>query len=284
MNTSIGAIGAIMRFPVKSILGEILDQCAITASGLEGDRAYALIDAATGRIASAKQPNLWRDLLRLSAKTDPDERPPRIVISDQTGTPIDLQDADVNARLSALLGREVRLIEVKPPGLELNRARPDEVLVKGFENDVTQDVLVIGGAAPEGGFFDFAPIHLMHAASLQAVQAAAPGTAIEAWRYRPNLVIENEQTEAFSENRWIGRRLKIGSSVELEIIAPTPRCAVPLLAHGALPTCREAVSVVNRLNQVEFPLLGPGTFPCLGAYATVVSQGVVRQGDEVSIN
>jgi MOSC domain-containing protein YiiM len=39
--------------------------------------------------------------------------------------------------------------------------------------------------------------------------------------------------------------------------------------------------VVNELNQVEFPMLGPGTFPCLGAYATVLADGMIRRGDQV---
>lgn len=54
-----------------------------------------------------------------------------------------------------------------------------------------------------------------------------------------------------------------------------------MLVHGKLPHSREAVAAVNRLNRIEFPPLGPGTFPCLGAYATVVASGAVKCGDEV---
>ena len=71
---------------------------------------------------------------------------------------------------------------------------------------------------------------------------------------------------------------QLGPSVELEIIAPTPRCAVPLLSNGALPASPAAVGAVNKLNRVEFPLLGPGRFPCLGAYATVLSSGSIHRG------
>ena len=102
--------------------------------------------------------------------------------------------------------------------------------------------------------------------------------------YRPNLVIETLPSMAFAENHWIGRQLRIGDSVRIEVIAPTPRCAVPMLVHGSLPYCREAVAGVNKLNQVEFPMLGPGTFPCLGAYATVLATGPVRCGDQVVLD
>ena len=204
-----------------------------------------------------------------------------IVVSDSAGNQIDLTDPDFDVKISEWLGRRIRLIDVRPAGIELNRARPDEVMTDGVEATVTQDVLAIASAAPAGGFFDFAPLHLMTSASLDATRAAAPAASIEAERYRPNIVIETPSSQMFAENQWVGRRLRIGAHVSIEVIAPTPRCAVPMLAQGSLPHSREAVAVVNRLNRIEFPPLGPGTFPCLGAYATVVATGPVKRGDQV---
>ena len=273
-----------MRFPIKSLLGETLEECAISSQGLHGDRALALVDKATGKIASAKQPNLWRDLLKLSAKTDPSNSGRRILVSNSAGKHLDHLDQNFDLWLSELLGRKVTLIETKLDGLVLNRARPDEVLEHGVDEAVTQDSLAIGAAAPDGGFFDFAPIHLMTATSLDAISNFAPEASISMERYRPNLVIESTSSTAFAENQWVGRRILIGRSVKLDIIAPTPRCAVPMLSHGALPPSPAAVGAVNKLNKVEFPLLGPGQFPCLGAYATVLSSGVIQRGDSVSLD
>ena len=67
MATVVGKLGGIMRFPIKSLLGETLDECMVSERGLDGDRALALVDIATGKIASAKQPNLWRHMLKLVA-------------------------------------------------------------------------------------------------------------------------------------------------------------------------------------------------------------------------
>lgn len=49
----VGTISTIFRYPVKSLIGETLQHCNITSQGLAGDRAFALIDEATGKIASA---------------------------------------------------------------------------------------------------------------------------------------------------------------------------------------------------------------------------------------
>jgi uncharacterized protein YcbX len=287
MPVIIGTIGAIMRYPVKSMLGETLDGCEMGVSGVDGDRTHALVDPSTGKIASAKQPNLWRDLLAFSAKTRAktgSQTNASIIISDGGGNQIDLTDPDFDMKVSEWLGRRIKLIDVRPAGIELNRARPDEVMTEGVEATVTQDVLAIASAAPAGGFFDFAPLHLMTSASLDATRAAAPAASIEAERYRPNIVIETPSSEVFAENQWVGRRLRIGPHVSIEVIAPTPRCAVPMLVHGNLPHSREAVAVVNKLNRIEFPPLGPGTYPCLGAYATVVATGPVKCGDQVVLD
>lgn len=281
MTTTVGTVNAIMRFPIKSLLGESLEECEIVASGLLGDRGHALVDPSTGKIASAKQPNLWRDLLTFRAKTASETDPRAIVVSDGVGNKVDISDPNFEAKVSQLLGRTIKLINVRPTGIELNRARPDEVMNEGIDAKVTQDVLAIAAAAPDGGFFDFAPLHVMTSASLDAVRSAAPAASIHAERYRPNIVIDTPPSMVFGENKWIGRKLRIGQSVSLEVIAPTPRCAVPMLAHGALPQSREAVATVNALNKIEFPLLGPGTFPCLGAYARVLATGAISCGDPV---
>jgi uncharacterized protein len=284
MATVVDKISGIMRFPIKSLLGETLVECNVSESGLEGDRALALVDTATGKIASAKQPNLWRDMLKLVARTDTASSHSRIIVSDAQGGQRDHLALDFDVWVSGVLGRSVKLTETRPIGIELNRARPDEVLDRGMHEAVTQDVLAIGAAAPGGGFFDFAPVHLVTTASLAALSSAAPNATIPVERYRPNLVIETADPTAFVENQWIGRRIRIGQTVELEIIAPTPRCAVPMLSHGVLPASPSAVRIVNKLNRVEFPLLGPGRFPCLGVYATVLSSGHLQRGDVITLN
>jgi uncharacterized protein YcbX len=58
------------RFPVKSMQGERIDASEVTSVGLVGDRAYAVIDADTGRVGSAKHPRLWSGLLQCEARYD----------------------------------------------------------------------------------------------------------------------------------------------------------------------------------------------------------------------
>ena len=56
-------IDALYLFPVKSLLGERVDEARVTGRGLLGDRAYGLVDVADGTVASAKHPRKWGALL-----------------------------------------------------------------------------------------------------------------------------------------------------------------------------------------------------------------------------
>ena len=55
------------RYPVKSMLGEELRTADVTERGLAGDRALALVHSETSKVVSAKNPRLWRDMLKLAA-------------------------------------------------------------------------------------------------------------------------------------------------------------------------------------------------------------------------
>ncbi|MEH1017685.1 MOSC domain-containing protein [Micromonospora sp. CPCC 206060] len=140
----------------------------------------------------------------------------------------------------------------------------------------------LAGAAPEGTFFDFAPIHLVTSASLDRLAALGTGHPVAPVRYRPNLVIRTGN-DGFVENEWVGRDVEIGDTLLLRIVAPTPRCAVPTLAHGSVPADLDALRIAARHNRVApVPELGPQ--PCVGAYAQVVRPGSIRVGDPVRVS
>ncbi|MEV7773195.1 MOSC N-terminal beta barrel domain-containing protein [Kitasatospora sp. NPDC086791] len=265
----VGTVERLRRYPVKSLLGEEPADAVVTGRGLAGDRERALLDLATGRIASAKHPRLWAGLLGYAAAATADGGV-RITGPDGRGAG--------EAELSEALGRAVALVAVRPPGAAVERAVPEEVLAHGIAAEVGFTVNELGRAAPDGGFFDFAPLHLITTATLRATGAEAEA---EAERYRPNLVIRTEG-EGFVENAWVGRELAIGPTLRLRVLAPTPRCAVPTLRHGPLPRRPEALRVPAERNRVV-PLEGMPALPCAGVYAQVLVAGRVRTGDELRV-
>lgn len=55
-HSDIGAVRSVWRYPVKSMMGEALSLIQVNAHGLQGDRVYAILDGADGKVATAKTP------------------------------------------------------------------------------------------------------------------------------------------------------------------------------------------------------------------------------------
>lgn len=263
----VGAVTAIRRYPVKSMLGEDLDSVAVTEAGVEGDRIAAVIDVETGMVATAKRPKYWRGLLAFSARWNGGA--PQIVLPDATAMALD--DAALDEVLSGLLGRNVSLSTVRPEHATIGRSVPEEVLAAGDDVDVSYVTMEIGEGTPGTTFVDYAPIHLFTTATLAHVGA-------ELVRYRPNVVVDIPGIEPFAENDWTGREITIGP-ITLQVLHATPRCAIPTLAHGSLPRRTDAVRTLMQQNRVPEVRMQP----CLGAYAAVRSGGTISLGDPVMI-
>lgn len=67
MAAEMGTVASLWRYPVKSMRGEELPATEVTEHVLLGDRAYALIDDADGKVATAKNPGKWPTLFGFHA-------------------------------------------------------------------------------------------------------------------------------------------------------------------------------------------------------------------------
>ena len=278
----LGTVAALRRYPVKSMLGEDVDAGDVTFTGLAGDRQLAVVSRATGKIASAKFPRLWRDLLTLSAAAADDPAADGAVrITLPEGKTVWSTDAGVDAVLSGLLDEPVTLTATPVPGAALDRAVPEAVLRDGVDAQVPAELMEIGGGGPPGTFVDFAPLHLLTTSTLDRIAELSPHGRADLERYRPNVVIRTAAA-GFTENDWLERILRVGDDLVLRVIARTPRCAVPTLAHGALPRDPDALRVLARHNRVE-PLDSVDPEPCAGVYAEVLRPGHIRIGDPVRL-
>jgi uncharacterized protein YcbX len=286
----LGTVTTLRRYPVKSMLGEDLKASEVSPAGLAGDRRLAVVSRRTGKVASAKYPRLWRDLLTLSAEALSAEalsagsggtagHQVAALITLPDGKTVSSTDVDVDDVLSHLLGEPVTLTATPPPGASLDRAVPEAVLRDGIAAPVPARLIEIGAGAPPGTFVDFAPLHLLTSSTLARIAELSPYRRAHLERYRPNIVI-GTGADGFTENDWLGRDLRVGDELVLRVIARTPRCAVPTLAHGDLPRDAEALRVLAQHNRVS-PLPDGDPEPCAGVYAQVLRPGRISTGDPV---
>lgn len=265
-----GAIVALGRYPVKSMQGEELNASEVGERGLLGDRAYALVDAHDGKIASAKNPRKWPHLFDFRASyVEPPHRaaavpPVRITLPD--GTRAVSTQPDLAARLTSVLGREVALKAAAPERPVLEEYWPD------LEGLAHRDAVTDEGM-PAGTFFDLAPIHLLTTATLDALRAAHPPGCFEVRRFRPNIVVAVEGgARGFVENEWVGRTLRLGSEVRLQVFRPCGRCVMTTLPQSDLPADSDILRTAVRHNQGN-----------VGVYATVLHGGTIRRGDTIRL-
>ena len=262
----LGTVTLLRRYPVKSMLGEDIGPHAeVTPAGLAGDRGHALIHTSTGRVVSAKNPRLWRAMLTLRAAGAA-----TVTITFPDGSAAASTDPDVDERLTDFLGQPVTLTSTPPPDAQMEHADPDDVIRYGVAATVQTELRPLG----VGTFFNFAALHLITTSTLASADA-------DLIRYRPNIVIGTPDLDGYPENDWLGKDLAIGGTL-LRVIARTPRCAVPTLAHGStLGVDKSALRVLAEHNRVP-AVDGAGPIPCAGVYAQVLQAGPIDVTDTVT--
>jgi uncharacterized protein YcbX len=183
------------RYPVKSLQGERLDTAAIGPGGIDGDRQWALFDAATGYGLTARR---VPDLLFATGRLGPDGDV-QVVLPDGTVATDDVV-------LSDWLGRAVAL-----------RSAADVTERRRYQSPQDDLDERIGwhdweGAAG-GAFHDNAD------GRLSLVSTGTLGTW-DGRRFRSNVVLDGEGEHALT-----GTRVRLGEAL-LEVGAPIPRCVM----------------------------------------------------------
>jgi hypothetical protein len=264
----LGSIVSLRRYPVKSMMGEELNAAEVTARGCVGDRAYAVVEPSTERLASAKMPRKWGKLFDFRAAfVEPpragEETPPvRITFPD--GTMMTSDQPEVHRALSAALGREVVLTSSPPAGLKIEYVPPTA--------DPADDNVPTGEySLRHQSFFDAAPIHLLTTSSLDRLRELYPQGRFDVRRFRPNIVVRTQAAApGFVEETWLDRILAIGDNLRLRIRIPSIRCVMPTLPQDDLPGDPGILKTIVEHNRTN-----------VGVFATVAREGTVRRGDPI---
>ncbi len=247
----IGTVQALWRYPVKSLRGEPLPEALINEHGVIGDRQWALRELERGGIMSAR---VWAGLLGLSAKYDDVSAQVAIELAD--GRSLDATDPFTGAVLTELLGRSVRLEQVR-------RERPT-----AEELDA-----IINGAAfpPARDFFDEDVMHVIASGTLAHLRTLNPDGDFDSRRFRANIYIDmGDDNDGFIEDRWLDGELHVGDSVRIVGMRPAIRC---VMTTHPQPDLRRDMSILRTAAQYH------GAY--VGVFASVGENGIVRIGDPV---
>jgi uncharacterized protein YcbX len=292
----IGRVGQLWRFPVKSMAGEAVSQVELTADGVLGDRAWALLDVESGRIVSAKDvrhfPNLLRCRAAFASSPALGAEWPPVTITLPNGEEIHTADPEASRRLSRGLGREVRLVREAPADYTVNQHHPDlgaadapmgpvKTAASKLGSALFAQLGVVPSPVAAGRLVDAFPVSLLSASTLARLERLQPGLRFEQERFRMNVMVEPVDAGA-AEVDWIGHVLSLGPKTQLEAHIPAPRCVMVTRAQADIA---EDLNILRALVQhSRMPVPALGKVPCCGIYATVKVFGTVRLGDDVAMS
>lgn len=214
--------------------GESLSSAAVESRGVAGDRLFALRDR-DGKFGSGKTTRRFRridGLFGFGASLDGDTP----VIRFPDGRVLCGEGRLIDAALTEALGVAVTL------------AREERI-----------------------SHFDAGPLHIVTSASLDWLKARLPGSAIDAKRFRPNVVVE-VPGGGLVEQSWLNRVLTIGDEVRARVTIPTERC---VMINNPQYELESDVSIMRMLAQANDERFG--------IYADVITPGTIRCADIVAL-
>jgi uncharacterized protein YcbX len=275
---TVGRVRELWRYPVKSMLGEQVRELRVTPLGGLGDRAWALREVDTGRIASAKK---YPRLLEFQARYEVEPTAAssgRVRIEAPDGRQFVADDDDASQIISGILGKPLRL-ECRPgadekTGIDRGSVFGD-VPVSELKADWTPETMPDYFQLMSRSFKEIGALFLVTSGSIQHLRALQGGTAlIDRRRFRPNVYIDSgADVGTFVEDSWIGGTLALGNEVRLDEFQPTLWCVTSTLAQEELPRDLSILRTAAEHHK-----------GCLGVYGSVASTGWVRVGDTVLLS
>jgi len=238
----LGTLERLRRYPVKSMAGEDLQEARVSYAGLVGDRVYAFVDNEN------RSSFPW--------------------MTGRQGPPMIL----FRARFSAAPVAEVEhpraeqyALEVTTPEGEVFRVdepRFREYLEKRFGRSLQLRF-------SERSMMDAMPVSVLGLGTVRGLGEEV-GMKLDERRFRANFYVRWANDAPYYEDDLVGRRLRIGEDVEVQVVEKDSRCKMITLD----PETAEASPRV--LERVALKHSG-----CTGVYGAVLREGVVRVKDAV---
>ncbi len=217
MPIRIGEVGALFRYPVKSMSGERLEAADLGWHGLDGDRRLAL------RRTEDSSGFPWLSATRL----------PELILFTprRSGS---AADADIPSHVRTPEGEDLPTLG-QELAADISRRHGSPVEMMHLNR----------------GIFDESSISVITGATVLEIGRLATQHP-DARRFRPNIVIASQRSIPFEEDEWVGGVLSFGEEAEAAAVSITmrdPRCSMVNLDPDSARPAPEVLKAVVRARE-----------------------------------
>ena len=256
----VGKVESLWRYPVKSMRGEELDEIFAGFSGIYGDRLFAFKSSASPKGFPYFTAREQTKLLQYR---------PRFRYPDKAARPVNLTEAETMGANPVSADPSELMIDVETPdGRTL--AIDDPTLMELVRTDIDQKHQLTLMRS-ERAMTDCRPFSMF---SLQSARQLAEetGTSMDKRRFRANVYVDLTSAQAFGENNFVGRSLRIGPKAVVTILERDPRCMMITLDPD---TGEKTPAILKKLAQAHEGMAG--------VYGAVMVEGMLHKGDLVEL-
>lgn len=256
----VGKVESLWRYPVKSMRGEELDEIFAGFSGIYGDRLFAFKSAASPKGFPYFTAREQTKLLQYR---------PRFRYPDKAARPVNLTEAETMGANPVSAHPSELMIDVETPdGRTL--AIDDPTLMELVRTDIDQKHQLTLMRS-ERAMTDCRPLSMFSLESARQL-AEETGTSMDKRRFRANVYVDLTSAQAFAENNFVGRSLRIGPKAVVTILERDPRCMMITLDPD---TGEKTPAILKKLAQAHEGMAG--------VYGAVMVEGMLHKGDLVEL-
>jgi uncharacterized protein len=256
----IGKVESLWRYPVKSMRGEELDEMFAGYAGVYGDRVFAFTSSLSPKGFPFFTGRDQRQMIRYRARF----RNPK-----KAARPINLAEAESSGANPISANASELMIEVETPDGK-TIAIDDPALIDNLcaNIDGKHELKLLRS---DKAITDCRPL------SIFAVQSAKKlgeetGTNVDKRRFRANVYVDLTNADAFAENQFVGKTLRIGPKVVVSVLERDPRCMMITLDPD---TAEKTPAILKQVAQAHEGMAG--------VYGAVLAEGMIRKGDSVEL-
>jgi uncharacterized protein len=261
--TTIGTVESLWRYPVKSMRGEEMPEVFMGFSGIYGDRCYAFKSSAARKGFPYLNASRQQQMLRYRPQFRYPERairPPNLIEAMSIAPGVTPANGDAEDMVLDIITPSGEIFCVDEPAII-------KLLGEGI-SEKNQLTLVRSDRA----LTDCRPISLISLQTVRQIESEL-SMPIDKRRFRANIYFNDaSESDGFAEDKFVGRRLRIGSKAVVMILERDPRCKMISLDPE---TGEHNPKVFRKVAQAHGNLAG--------VYCAVLVEGLLKKGDLIEL-